>query len=29
MLYWKRTTEVGQGHLTNFPLPSVERFEAR
>lgn len=30
MLYWKRTTEVGQGHLTTFPLPTVETFtEAR
>lgn len=30
MLYWKRTTEVGQGHLTTFPLPNVEAFtEAR
>jgi hypothetical protein len=26
MLYWKRTTEVGQGHLTTFPLPNVEHF---
>ncbi len=26
MLYWRRTVEFGEGHLTNFPLPPVERF---
>jgi hypothetical protein len=26
MVYWRRTVEVGEGHLTNFPLPPVERF---
>lgn len=26
MLYWKHTTEIGEGHLTTFPLPNVERF---
>jgi hypothetical protein len=26
MLYWRRTVEVGEGHLTNFPLPPVEHF---
>lgn len=26
MLYWRRTIEVGEGHLTTFPLPSIERF---
>jgi hypothetical protein len=28
MLYWRRTVEIGEGHLTNFPLPPVERFSA-
>jgi uncharacterized protein (DUF2236 family) len=26
MLYWRRTVELGEGHLTTFPLPAVERF---
>ncbi|MCA2981876.1 MAG: DUF2236 domain-containing protein [Myxococcaceae bacterium] len=26
MLYWRRTVEQGDGALTNFPLPAVERF---
>lgn len=26
MVYWRRTVEVGEGHLTNFPLPPVEHF---